>query len=134
MEIWQFGKFVGFSKLDIFRIFKLKIDKVLEFFQIGKPKLDSKNWQILELFVRLIFRTVRNFSNIKISNIKITKDELCDFFISVFIFIFFYLFKLFEHSKVFTKLEICGILIVFQNVNLFLKLNNFINLIILWIF
>ena len=38
------------------------------------------------------------FRNFEISNIRITKDEIFDFFYFLIDFSFFYLFNLFEHS------------------------------------
>ena len=46
LGIVKFGKFS-----------KLENKKFLEFFKFGKPKLGSKNWQIWNSFVHLIFRT-----------------------------------------------------------------------------
>ena len=49
------------------------------------------------------------FRNFKITNIKIAKDELLDYFIHEFIF-YYYFFKLLHHSKY---------LIIFTNYKIF---------------
>ena len=58
-DLWNFGSFLNweyseFPKLTIIRILQIRnswnfpiciIDKFIEFFQFGKPKVCSKNWQ-----------------------------------------------------------------------------------------
>ena len=67
--------------------------------------VQNLEWSNVE---RLIFR------NSKITNIKMAKDELFDYFIYELIF-YYYFFTLLEHSKY---------LIIFQNYQIFL---NFLN-------
>ena len=58
------------------------------------------------------------FRNFKISNIKITKDELFDFYCRSYFFNFLICTNYSNTWNVFLKLEIFGILIVFQIVKL----------------
>ena len=48
-EIWLFYEFVDDGNLIIYKI--VKFGNLKKKFQFGKPKFDSKNWQISELFV-----------------------------------------------------------------------------------
>ena len=70
------------------------------------------------------------FRNFEITNIKIAKDELFDYFIYEFIF-YYYFFKLLEHSKylmIFPNYKIFYI-VKFQKLYYFLnkKMTNFSN-------
>ena len=68
-EIWLFYHFFDNGNFMIFEI--VWFGKFLQFFfQYEKPKLDSKHWQILILFIHSIFRTIRNFANSHICILK----------------------------------------------------------------
>ena len=75
VKFWKFDNFRNWTISEFWLFYELFDNGNLEnfwnfFFQFGKIKFDSENWQILELFVHSVFRTDPKFANPHISSLK----------------------------------------------------------------